>query len=107
MEENERDEVGDPTHSARNFSDVSVVSRTIIERILKQHKLHPFKIRLVQEVNNDDFDRRLQFCEVITEVKNNNQNYMFDIFFSNEFILTLTALSIDISVGTDQMRTQK
>ncbi|CAH1986618.1 unnamed protein product [Acanthoscelides obtectus] len=32
-------------------------------RILKAHSFHPYKIHLVQELNEDDFDRRLQFCE--------------------------------------------
>lgn len=74
----------DPTLSTRKLSDVSGVSRTTIMRILKQHKFHPFKIRLVQELNEDDFDRRLQFCEVVSEMINDNQNYMFDICFSDE-----------------------
>lgn len=74
----------DPTLSTRKLSDVSGVSRTTIMRMLKQHKFHPFKIRLVQELNEDDSDRRLQFCEVVSEMINGNQNYMFDICFSDE-----------------------
>lgn len=74
----------DPTLSTRKLSDVSGVSRTTIRRILKHHKFHPFKIQLVQELNEDDFDRRLQFCELVSEIINNNQNYIFDICFSDE-----------------------
>lgn len=76
--------VMDPTLSTRKLSAVSGESRTTIRRILKKHKFHPFKIRLVQELNEDDFDRRLQFCEVVSEIINNNHNYIFDICFSDE-----------------------
>ncbi|CAH1986436.1 unnamed protein product [Acanthoscelides obtectus] len=39
------------------------VSRRTVQRILKAHSFHPYKIHLLQELNEDDFDRRLQFCE--------------------------------------------
>ncbi|CAH1991365.1 unnamed protein product [Acanthoscelides obtectus] len=34
-----------------------------VQRTLKAHSFHPYKIHLVQELNEDDFDQRLQFCE--------------------------------------------
>ncbi|CAH2003858.1 unnamed protein product [Acanthoscelides obtectus] len=53
----------DPTLSTRKLETVCGVSRRTVQRILKAHSFHPYKIHLVQELNEDDFDRRLQFCE--------------------------------------------
>ena len=53
------------TVSTEQLAVVYNISRTNIQRILKYHKFHPYKIKL-QELNEDDFDRRLQFCERLT-----------------------------------------
>nr|CAH7720258.1 unnamed protein product [Callosobruchus chinensis] len=47
------------------MSEVTGISRTSIHRILKHYKWHPYKIQLLQELNEDDNDRRLQFCEIM------------------------------------------
>ncbi|CAH1998920.1 unnamed protein product [Acanthoscelides obtectus] len=47
----------------RQLETVCGVSRRTVQRILKAHSFHPYKIHLVQELNEDEFDRRLQFCE--------------------------------------------
>ncbi|CAH0546067.1 unnamed protein product [Brassicogethes aeneus] len=39
---------------------------------MKKEKYHPYKIRLVQQLNEDDPDCRLQFCEIIMNLCNNN-----------------------------------
>ena len=71
---NEATEVGvlgqvivDPTLSTRKLQTSCGVSRRTIQRILKAHNFHPYKIHLVQELNEDDFDKRLEFCEVMSE----------------------------------------
>nr|CAH7740428.1 unnamed protein product [Callosobruchus chinensis] len=40
------------------MSEVTGISRTSIQRILKHYKWHPYKIQLLQELNEDDNDRR-------------------------------------------------
>nr|CAH7755970.1 unnamed protein product [Callosobruchus chinensis] len=47
------------------MSEVTGISRTSIQRILKHYKWHPYKIQLLHELNEDDHDRRLQFCEIM------------------------------------------
>lgn len=59
--------IADPTLSTRKLAVVSGLNRTSIQRILKHHKFHPYKIQLQQKLNEDNFDRRLQFCEEISE----------------------------------------
>ncbi|CAH2016044.1 unnamed protein product [Acanthoscelides obtectus] len=45
-----------------NWFERMLIRRTV-QRILKAHSFPPYKIHLVQELNEDDFNRRLQFCE--------------------------------------------
>lgn len=74
----------DPTTSTRRLSEASGVSRTSAMRILKSHKYFPYKIRLVHELNDDDPDRRLQFCEEMSQRLIDNPDLLFNICFSDE-----------------------
>lgn len=74
----------DPTTSTRKLAEESGFSRTTVRRVLKHHKFHPYKIHLVHEINEDDPDRRLQFCEMMTDKINTNANFLFNICFSDE-----------------------
>lgn len=74
----------DPTTSTRKLAEESGFSRTTVRRVLKLHNFHPYKIHLVQEINEDDPDRRLQFCEIMTDKINTNPNFLFNICFSDE-----------------------
>lgn len=74
----------DPTLSTRKLSSVTNISRTTIRRILKHHKFHPYKIHLVHQLNEDDFDRRQEFCEIMTTRIDADENFLFNICFSDE-----------------------
>lgn len=74
----------DPTLSTRQLPLVCGISRTSIRRILKKHKFHPYKIHLVHQLNEDDYDRRLEFCEIMSERIINNPDLVFNICFSDE-----------------------
>lgn len=74
----------DPTLSTRQLSAVSSINHTNIWSILKTYKFHPYKIHLVQDINEDIFYRRLHFCELIREQIINNPNLFFNIRFSYE-----------------------
>lgn len=77
------------TASITEVSRVTGVSRTSVWRVLHKFKFHPYKIKLVHELNDDDFDRRIEFCELMTERINNNQNYLYNICFSDESSFSL------------------
>lgn len=49
--------------SIRQLVTVSGINCTSIRKILKSHKLHPYKINLAQELNEDDFQRSLEFWQ--------------------------------------------
>ncbi|EFN82013.1 hypothetical protein EAI_17228, partial [Harpegnathos saltator] len=58
------------------------ISQGSILNILEKHKYHPYKIVITQELMEDDFDRRIQFCE---EMMNRiDDNFLNFIVFSAE-----------------------
>lgn len=59
-------------------------SRTTVRRFLKNEKYHPYKVCLVQELLEDDYDRRLEFCEEMMRRCDGNNNFPRDIIFSDE-----------------------
>lgn len=46
------------------------ISRKSVANILKIHRYHPYKMRLVQELSEDDFDRRVEFYEEMMRIIN-------------------------------------
>lgn len=78
-------EVEDNPHSVSSevASNNDVSQRTVL-RVLKKEKYHPYKIKLLHELNEDDPDRRLQFCETMMEICNLNPFFHRKILFSDE-----------------------
>jgi len=74
----------DNTQSTRGLATSSGFTRSTVQRILKHNKFHPYKIKLVHELHEDDFDRRLEFCELMSHRLINNANLLFNICFSDE-----------------------
>lgn len=74
----------DSTISTRQLAETSGISRTTIQRILKMNKYHPYKIQLIQELNDDDNDRRLEFCETMSALIARNPDFTFNTCFSDE-----------------------
>jgi len=56
--------VEDPHNS---ISDVAQqhIGLASTRKTLKKNKFYPYKIHLVQELSNDDFDRHIEFCNLI------------------------------------------
>lgn len=79
----------DPQLSVRKLSEASGVAKTTCHKILKLNKMHPYKIQLHQELGDDDFDRRVQFCETMTGMIRQNRNILRNICFSDESCFSL------------------
>lgn len=60
------------------------ISERSVRRVLKREKFHPYKVQLVQELVADDFDRRLQFCEIMRNAFGQNPDFVNNILFSDE-----------------------
>ncbi|XP_050307733.1 uncharacterized protein LOC126744391 isoform X2 [Anthonomus grandis grandis] len=82
----------DPTLSTNQLETVTGISRRSIQRTLKAHKFHPCKIHLVQELYEDDFDRRSQFSKIMSERIINDPNFLFNTCFSDESSFFLNGL---------------
>ncbi|KAJ8923516.1 hypothetical protein NQ315_010094 [Exocentrus adspersus] len=66
---------------------------TTIRRFLKQEKHHPYKVYLVQELLEHDYDMRLQFCEEIMRPFDDNNGFQRDILFSDEATFYLNGVT--------------
>jgi len=53
----------DPYISITKIQEHVPISRSSIHKILKENKFHPYKRQVPHALNEDDPDRRLQFCE--------------------------------------------
>lgn len=83
MEEN-------PHNSLRRISRYQDIPVTSVHKIMKLEKWHPYKIVLVQELSEDDPDRRMQFCQTLMDMCNTNPLLVKNIVFSDEATFTLT-----------------
>ncbi|KAI4455390.1 transposable element tc3 transposase-like protein [Holotrichia oblita] len=79
----------DPHTSVRKISRDLDVSKTMVHKLLKLEKWHPFKIKLVQELNDDDPDRRIEFCEAMMDNYHRDPFLVSNIIFSDEATFTL------------------
>ena len=71
------DVIENPVNSTEQRALNHNMSRYSVQKITKREKFHPYKIKLLQELSEDDFDRRIEFCEVIMDKLNQNANFVF------------------------------
>lgn len=81
--------VENPHLSLRRASDEHDISHETVRKILKNIKFHPYKIHLVHELNEDDPDRRIEFCERMMQRIDENPPFLYNIVFSDEATFTL------------------
>lgn len=72
----------------RTFDDFSpFVVDGGLRKVLRSNRFHHYKIHLVQELNNDDYDRHIEFCELLMmERIDKDSNFLSNIVFSDEAI---------------------
>lgn len=74
----------DPHKSQRQIANESDMSRRTIQRALKGNKMHPYHIQLMQELNDQDYNSRMNFCEWAQQ-KIQQERYFFDyVLFADE-----------------------
>lgn len=73
-----------PHKSSRAVAADHNVCQSSVSRVMKKHKWHPYKVVLVQELNEDDPDRRLQFSETMVDLLENGPLLLNNILFSDE-----------------------
>lgn len=82
--------VEDPHLSLRRAGDQFDVSHETVRRVLKSINFQPYKIHLVQELNEDDPDRRIEFCETMMDRIDEDPPFLYNIAFSDEATFTLS-----------------
>lgn len=73
-----------PHASQRRAARELNISRSSLQRIMKELKLKPYKPRLVQALNEDDPDRRLEFCEWFLDAADQDPTLLDQILWSDE-----------------------
>lgn len=76
----------EPTVSTRQLSQEIGVSQSSIVRILHEEGLHPYKFQLVHGLSEDDYDRRMEFCEWILDKTRSTTDFHNRILFSDEAV---------------------
>ena len=54
-----------PNKSLRRGAEELELSRNTIHRILRDSKMKPYKIQILQSLNDEDTDRRMEFSEIM------------------------------------------
>lgn len=73
-----------PKRSIRDIERDLVISRSVVHRILLEHKFHAYHVELHQALTPLDFDRRLDFCHWLLEMTRENQNFLNQILWTDE-----------------------
>ncbi|KAJ8963139.1 hypothetical protein NQ318_018604 [Aromia moschata] len=79
------------TSSCQTVS-ASNISHSSILRVLTENQMHPYKLVPTNELAEDDFDRRILFCEQMMQMIDDNTLQIKNVLFSDEskFILHVT-----------------
>lgn len=76
--------VEDPHVSTSTVSRAVGISQRSVLRVLHKNSFKPYKIHLVQELSEDDYDRRVEFCEIMMGNLDRNTIVLNNIVFSDE-----------------------
>ena len=79
----------DPTTSARRAASKLVISKTSILRMLSHLHLRRYRPRLVQQLNDDDPDRRVKCCEKLLVMIEEDNSILDKIIWTDEAIFKL------------------
>ncbi|KAJ8911641.1 hypothetical protein NQ315_005986 [Exocentrus adspersus] len=80
-----------PVTPARKVAREHGVSHTTVRKWLKDAKMHPYKIQLVHELNEDDPDCRVEYCERMMTSIDNGLISLKWVLFSDDATFTLHA----------------
>jgi hypothetical protein len=70
--------------STRHMSSLLSISRTSIRRIYKDLGFKPYIPRLIHELNEYNFDRRIEFCEIFLSLLESQPDLVNRVIWSDE-----------------------
>jgi hypothetical protein len=74
----------EPRTSTRSASRSLGISRRSIQRILKDQKFHPYKLRLHQQLEEEDFSARMEFAQEMLQMLEDDPTLLDSLVFSDE-----------------------
>lgn len=78
-----------PIKSVRKLGDEASISKTSAHEILMKHNYHPYKVRPIHRLLEGDAEKRMEFCQIMTEHLDNNPQFSENIIFTDEAIFYL------------------
>ena len=74
-----------PRQSTRRVSRALGISQPTVWRVLKRRlQLKPYRLQLVQALKNNDYLRRMEFCNQMMQMMEDNENFSSLVIFSDE-----------------------
>lgn len=73
-----------PRTSTRKAAQATDTDKRSVARILKKHNYYPFKCHSVQELNEDDYPKRVDYCEKLRSKIDNQPDFLNFVLFSDE-----------------------
>lgn len=73
-----------PKTSLRRAANTINISHMSVHRILKKYKYHPYKLKIVQQLNANDFAARITFAEEMLSKIEDSNDYLRHLMFSDE-----------------------
>ena len=71
--------------SSRKMEKKSGISQRSVLRILQQHKFHPYRMSLHQDLYGNDFLNRVNFCNWIRRKMRTDVSFSSHVLFSDNF----------------------
>ncbi|KAJ8937425.1 hypothetical protein NQ318_012623 [Aromia moschata] len=78
-----------PHTSSRQTASALNINHSSILRVLTENQMHPYKLVPTNEIVEDDFDRRILFCEQMMQIIDDNTLQIENVLFSDESTFTL------------------
>ncbi len=81
-----RDRVqANPSLSTRRLSSQTGISPRSVRRVLRKLKLHPYKVRIVQELQEPDYTKRVRYCRWLRNFVTEHGQSVFDtVWYTDE-----------------------
>lgn len=84
--------VEQPAVSQRKITQIYDISKSSVQRVLKQNKFHAYHPQIVQELREGDYDRRMQYCHWALNNITDDPNFFENVLFTDESTFHKSAL---------------
>lgn len=76
--------IENPNTSVRSAAQTHEISRESARKVIKKSGFKAYRVSLLQELSEDDFDRRVEFCDIMMNKIDERHTLLDNILFSDE-----------------------